>query len=319
MGCPIVLSQDGSDKGVVQVFQTYQEKFRQKGIPMVRIEHKSALRGGVNAYQALALHYGWALQKIFDGTATAATGSNVVPQRVLILEEDLHVAPDFFDYFSALAPVLDHDSSLFAVSAFNDNGFQSRVQDPKRIVRSDFFPGLGWMMTRTLWTQELQSKWPKGYWDDWLRDPAQRKGRHVLRPEISRTFHFGVKGGASGNQFGDHHSQILLNPNPVRWSGEDFSHLQTAQFDREYWSMVKSARLVASVEDAAVHIKEGDVRIEYTSFLQFQSFAHQLQLMDDEKAGVPRTAYKGVVETRPLGDHLLLLTPPLNDLQKEFQ
>ena len=27
------------------------------------------------------------------------------------------------------------------------------------------------------------------YWDDSIREPAQRKERHVLRPEISRTFH----------------------------------------------------------------------------------------------------------------------------------
>jgi alpha-1,3-mannosyl-glycoprotein beta-1,2-N-acetylglucosaminyltransferase len=323
IGCPIVISQDGNDPGVVQVIHDYQAKFKQKGIPMVRIEHKSALRRGRNAYQALAVHYGWALGQVFDGKATAATGTvstgNVLPQRVLILEEDLHIAPDFFSYFAALAPVLDKDSSLFAVSAFNDNGFQSRVRDPKRILRSDFFPGLGWMMTRKLWTQELQMKWPEGYWDDWLRDPAQRKGRHVLRPEISRTFHFGVKGGASLNQFGGLLTQVLLNPNPVRWSQEDFSHLQADKFDREYWSILQSARRVESVEDASVRVKEGDVRIEYTSFPEFQSLASKLQLMGDEKAGILRTAYKGVVETRPYGDHILLLTPPMKDLQKEFQ
>jgi alpha-1,3-mannosyl-glycoprotein beta-1,2-N-acetylglucosaminyltransferase len=313
-----VISQDGTDEGVVQVIQSYREKFKEKGIPMIRIEHKSALRGGTNAYQALAVHYGWALQQIFDGKATAGTGRNVSPQRLLILEEDLHVAPDFFGYFAALAPVLDQDSSLFAVSAFNDNGFQSRVRDPKRIVRSDFFPGLGWMMTRKLWTQELSSKWPKGYWDDWLRDPEQRKGRHVLRPEISRTFHFGVKGGASLNQFGDRLTQVLLNPNPVQWSREDFSHLHLDEYDREYWSILQSARRVETVEDAVERTKEGDVRLEYTSFREFQILAKKLSLMDDEKAGIPRTAYKGVIETRPFGDHLLLLTPPLKDLQQSF-
>lgn len=47
---------------------------------------------------------------------------------------------------------------------------------PAKLYRSDFFPGLGWMMTKTLW-QELQPKWPERYWDDWMREPAQRKGR----------------------------------------------------------------------------------------------------------------------------------------------
>jgi hypothetical protein len=79
IGCPLVISQDGSDEGVVQVIQSYREKFKEKGIPVVRIEHKSALRGGINAYQALAVHYGWALRQIFDGKATAGTQKRLAP------------------------------------------------------------------------------------------------------------------------------------------------------------------------------------------------------------------------------------------------
>jgi alpha-1,3-mannosyl-glycoprotein beta-1,2-N-acetylglucosaminyltransferase len=52
--------------------------------------------------------------------------------------------------------------------------------------RSDFFPGLGWMMLRTLWL-ELGAKWPEAFWDDWIRDKNQRRDRACLRPEISRT------------------------------------------------------------------------------------------------------------------------------------
>jgi hypothetical protein len=180
------------------------------------------------------------------------------------------------------------------------------------------------MMTRKLWTQELQIKWcPKGEnWDEWLRDNRQRKDRHVLRPEISRTFHIGVKGGASGSQFGDFHSRILLNPNAVQWSQEDFSHLQLDHYDREYWSMLQSARRVESVEDARVRVTEGHVRLEYTSYLQFRKLARKLQLMEDRgqnnDGGIPRTAYNGVVETRPFGDHILFLTPPLKDLHNKF-
>jgi alpha-1,3-mannosyl-glycoprotein beta-1,2-N-acetylglucosaminyltransferase len=34
------------------------------------------------------------------------------------------------------------------------------------------------MMRKELWL-ELEPKWPFGYWDDWLREPPQRKGRQV--------------------------------------------------------------------------------------------------------------------------------------------
>lgn len=66
----------------------------------------------------------------------------------------------------------------------------------------DFFPGLGWMLHKHLWKNELEIKWPKGYWDDWMREPAQRKDRFILRPEICRTFHFGFHG-VSNAQFND--------------------------------------------------------------------------------------------------------------------
>lgn len=38
-----------------------------------------------------------------------------------------------------------------------------------------------------------------------------------------------------------------------------------------------------------------DALLVYKDFAQFQSYARALGIMDDEKAGVPRTSYKGVV------------------------
>ena len=35
---------------------------------------------------------------------------------------------------------------------------------------------------------------PAAYKDDWLRQPAQRRGRHCLRPEVLRSYHFGSIG-----------------------------------------------------------------------------------------------------------------------------
>lgn len=184
IGCPVIVSQDGNNPEVREVIQSFQQSGK---VPVIHLEHESvrrSLRGGPSAaYKALAVHYGWALERIFSGKANPTHGK---PDRILILEEDLHISPDFFDYFGAMAPLLDSDESILAVSAFNDNGKKGKVRDATRVLRSDFFPGLGWMMTRRLWDQELSSKWPDGYWDDWLREPVQRKGRHILRPEVRR-------------------------------------------------------------------------------------------------------------------------------------
>jgi alpha-1,3-mannosyl-glycoprotein beta-1,2-N-acetylglucosaminyltransferase len=179
IACPIILSQDGTDASVTKVIQQFQSQH--SDVPILHWQHSlpRLRRGKLNPYQALAVHYGWALRQVFSLPST---------ERVLILEEDLHISPDFFAYFARMAPLLDRDRTLLAVSAFNDNGLTSQVKDATRVVRSDFFPGLGWCMTRRLWDEELSAKWPQGYWDDWLREPAQRQGRHILRPEVRITF-----------------------------------------------------------------------------------------------------------------------------------
>ena len=35
-----------------------------------------------------------------------------VAQRVIILEEDLQIAPDFFEFFAAVTPFIDTDDTL---------------------------------------------------------------------------------------------------------------------------------------------------------------------------------------------------------------
>jgi len=317
MGCPIVVTQDQDDVAVTETIERFKRKFEAKGVPFFHIRHDAAspnLRG--NAYQKLAVHYGWALRTLFDGKAYE---QYPLPERVIILEEDLRIAPDFFDYFEATAPLLDKDPNLLAVSAFNDNGYEGTVADPKRLLRSDFFPGLGWMMTRKTWIEDIGVKWPNGYWDDWLREPAQRQDRQFIRPEITRTFHFGDKGGASRNQFGGNHHRIMLNKDPVDWNAQDLSYLEDKTFAQNYATLVANAQVAGSPQEALPIVKGGrNARVEYTDKGHFARTAQRLNLMTDEKAMIYRTAYKGVVETRPFGQSLLFLTPPLKALKANF-
>jgi hypothetical protein len=53
-------------------------------------------------------------------------------QRLIILEDDLELAPDFFEFMMATAPLLDADGgrTLMAISAWNDNGQAGKVLDP---------------------------------------------------------------------------------------------------------------------------------------------------------------------------------------------
>ena len=183
IGCPIIVSQDGYNQEITALIKDFQTRY-ESVVPIVHLQHEPAEVTG--SYKKLAMHYSWALAQTFGGIPSYEYPQ---PDRLIILEEDLHISPDFFDYFAHMAPILDQDSSLLTVSAFNDNGNEGKVKDATRVLRSDFFPGLGWMMTRKLWDTELSTKWPGGYWDDWLREPQQRQGRHIVRPEVCFQIH----------------------------------------------------------------------------------------------------------------------------------
>jgi hypothetical protein len=59
--------------------------------------------------------------------------------------------------------------------------------------------------------------------------------------------------------------------------------------------------------------------LEYRRRKELQDYARELGLMDDERFGIPRTGYKGVVETRPRGEHFLfMIPPPMQDLHKDL-
>lgn len=145
-GCPIIVSQDGDNFDVDMVIRDFKRQFANVGIPLIHIRHQhhhhhqpppSEKLKETKPYEALAKHYGWALSQVFHGKIHSQLP---MAQRVVILEEDIHIAPDFFEYMAATSKILDHDPSLLAVSAFNDNGHL--VNDPTRILRSDFFPDL---------------------------------------------------------------------------------------------------------------------------------------------------------------------------------
>ncbi|XP_064626979.1 protein O-linked-mannose beta-1,2-N-acetylglucosaminyltransferase 1-like isoform X2 [Lineus longissimus] len=116
----------------------------------------------------------------------------------IIVEEDLDIAPDFFSYFSQTLPLLDKDPSIYCISAWNDQGYEHSCSDPSLMYRVETMPGLGWLLKRSLYKNELEPRWPtpdqQWDWDMWLRLKSNRKERECIIPDISRTYHFGAKG-----------------------------------------------------------------------------------------------------------------------------
>jgi alpha-1,3-mannosyl-glycoprotein beta-1,2-N-acetylglucosaminyltransferase len=297
---PIIISQDGSHPKVNEVIEKYQKQFQEissisfNSIHFIPDNNKFY----ENGYFRLADHFIFALNAVFENTKYSF-------QRVIILEEDLQIAPDFFEYFAALFPLLDDPlNNLLAISAWNDNGFDALVKDAKQVYRSDFFPGLGWMLTKAIW-DELKVKWPRAYWDDWLREPKQRKDRHILRPEVCRTLHFGTHG-VSNAQYSQYLKTIKLNEEYVEFTKLDNSYLLEKNWNEKYVSQIVKNAKETTVEDFPIVVGNNrnikDVKLYYRSIDEnsrdrdsFRRLAEWSGAMNNVKAAVPRTAYKGIV------------------------
>ncbi|KAK9112439.1 hypothetical protein Scep_019958 [Stephania cephalantha] len=284
---PLFISQDGADERVKHKALSYNQLnyMQHLDFGLVRTERP----GEIIAYYKIASHYKWALDELFYKHNFT---------RVIILEDDMEIAPDFFDYFEAAADLLDTDKTIMAVSSWNDNGQKQFVHDPKTLYRSDFFPGLGWMLTKSTWN-ELSPKWPKAYWDDWLRLKDNRGGRQFVRPEVCRTYNFGEVGSSMGQFFKQYLEPIKLNDVHVDWKSMDLSYLTEENYVRHFANVVSNAKPVRGVDVVlkAYNI-DGDVRIQYKDQFDFEQIARQFGIFEEWKDGIPRTAYKGVVVFR---------------------
>ncbi|PON89904.1 Glycosyl transferase [Trema orientale] len=273
---PLFVSQDGSDPNVRSKALSYDQLTYMQHLDYERVQPERP--GELIAYYKIARHYKWALDELFYKHNFS---------RVIILEDDMEIAPDFFSYFEAAAALLDKDKSIMAVSSWNDNGQKQFVQDPYVLYRSDFFPGLGWMLARSTW-DELSPK---------LKENHQ--GRQFMRPEVCRTYNFGEHGSSMGQFYKQYLEPIKLNDVLVDWQSMDLSYLTEDKYAKHFADIVKKAKPVNG-GDLVLKTSNigGDVRIKYEDQSDFERIAREFGIFEEWKDGVPRTAYKGIVVFR---------------------
>ncbi|KFV12850.1 PREDICTED: alpha-1,3-mannosyl-glycoprotein 2-beta-N-acetylglucosaminyltransferase [Pterocles gutturalis] len=299
---PVIVSQDCGHAETARVIASYGDAvvhIRQPDLGDIPVpaEHRK-----FQGYYKIARHYRWALGQIFRSFRYRA---------VIVVEDDLEIAPDFFEYFQAALPLLLADRSLWCVSAWNDNGKEQMVDvsQAELLYRTDFFPGLGWLLLAELW-DELEPKWPRAFWDDWMRQPEQRRDRSCIRPEISRTMTFGRKGVSHGQFFDQYLKFIKLNDRFVPFTQLNLSYLKKEEYERSFLSKVYAAPEVKVEELQGNRRRElGTVRLQYSGRDSFKAFAKALGLMDDLKSGVPRAGYRGIVSFVYRGRRVYLAPP----------
>ncbi|XP_066909814.1 alpha-1,3-mannosyl-glycoprotein 2-beta-N-acetylglucosaminyltransferase [Halyomorpha halys] len=299
---PIIVSQDCEHEGTAQAISAFSSQVFHIKQPDQREIFVPPKEKKFKGYFKIARHYGWALNQTFNvyNFTTA-----------IIIEDDLDVSPDLFSYFLATLPLLKHDPSLWCVSAWNDNGKLELIDtsSPELLHRTDFFPGLGWMITKSLWS-ELSPKWPLSYWDDWIRQPEQRKGRACIRPEVSRTRTFGKIGVSNGLFYEKHLKYIHLNDKYVPFTKLNLTYLLKDNYDSNFVKTVYESPIVSHQELRSGNIvQNGPVRIAYNTKTAYRSAAKTLGLMDDFRSGVPRTGYRGVVSFFYKGRRVYLAPP----------
>ncbi|KAL0809620.1 hypothetical protein ABMA28_011150 [Loxostege sticticalis] len=289
---PIIVSQDCGHNATYQVIKSFvdddpsisvvrQPDLSEIPLPRVKVKFKG--------YYKIARHYRFALNHVFNKLGHEA---------VIIVEDDLDISQDFYEYFLGTYPLLLKDPSLWCISAWNDNGKKDVIDmsRPELLHRTDFFPGLGWTLRKETWHM-LEPKWPEAFFDDWLRDPQNTGGRSCIRPEVSRTFTFGKIGVSKGLFYDMHLRAMQLNMEYVEFTALNLTYLLKDNYDEALANTIKTLPEMTADEVMAHPIGGSPpaVKVTYSNAQTYQKAAKKLGLMDDFRSGVPRTAYRGIV------------------------
>jgi GNT-I family/Glycosyltransferase family 18 len=293
-GGQVTVYQDGTDAAVAATARSF---------PGVQLNQQvrtpeDALKEGA---QRIAEHYKHTLSHLFD--------SNPDAKYVIVVEDDMVFAPDFLKYFARLAHLYEVDDSIYCISSWNDNGQQSLVSDNRQLYRTEFFVGLGWLVKRSLYKGEWEQQWPIMHWDHWLREPAQRKGRECVYPEISRNYNIGMIGTHSDKDMFDRYfKNIVLNDQ----ADVDLGDVERLTAERYEWALVDLLRRARTVDSIR---KLNDAKTEIIA-LYYEAVGPDDQIWETVIAphfglwhSVPflRNVHRGLVQFKWNGNTVLLI------------
>jgi glycosyltransferase involved in cell wall biosynthesis len=231
----ILIAQDGSDEAVSQQAKT-------RNLKLALDVNNPALPGSNEGGKRIARHYGFSLERIFmEFPDTPA---------VIVIEDDMRFSPDFLEYFIFVGSILDKDPTLWCLSAWNDNGFAGLVKDIFALRRTVLFPGLGWLLTRKIWT-EIKEKWPSDQWDWYVRAHFQKKELECVYPEIPRIFHAGKKGTfMDPNTHAKYFDHISHNTDSnIKWFGNP-----VAEQSRDLLRLISYNANLAKIINNGIHV-----------------------------------------------------------------
>uniref|UniRef100_K7FYZ4 Protein O-linked-mannose beta-1,2-N-acetylglucosaminyltransferase n=1 Tax=Pelodiscus sinensis TaxID=13735 RepID=K7FYZ4_PELSI len=116
----------------------------------------------------------------YKASLTATFNLHPDARFAVVLEEDLDISIDFFSFLSQSIYLLEEDDSLYCISAWNDQGYEHTAEDPSLLYRVETMPGLGWVLSKSLYKDELEPKWPTPEKEWRRRGPPACGGQRCL-------------------------------------------------------------------------------------------------------------------------------------------
>eukprot|EP00928_Gymnodinium_smaydae_P060296 TRINITY_DN4390_c3_g2_i1.p1 TRINITY_DN4390_c3_g2~~TRINITY_DN4390_c3_g2_i1.p1 ORF type:complete len:779 (-),score=185.29 TRINITY_DN4390_c3_g2_i1:344-2680(-) len=253
-----------------------------------------------NVVKKISEHHQFVLQESFERRGF---------EFAILLENDLAPAPDFLWYFRSSAWLLREDPSLFCVSAWNDNGFRELVTDEHRLFRTDYFPGLGWMIRNDTWAviREQWPRFPSTGWDHWLRHGSGLNTRECVVPEVSRVKHFGEQGAnvRKGSSIAKLLARMAASRLPPGHLG-DLSYLLKARYEDTLYAMLAGAEVMEGglrqLRGRGALLRPDVVYVVPFLREEYKALAAHLRITPSQ----PRTSRQGVILTKMptgLGGH----------------
>ena len=181
----------------------------------------------------MSQHVFFALKKLFEG----------VTEYGILLEEDLVVSPDFLELMVQSIPIIENDHTLFCASGWNDNGFLPFASDHKKILRTDGFPGYGWLVPRRSAKPFLIDKLPGwvNNWGAWFDGHVRKHNLECIVPEVPRTRHIGGRGvHIKDNSYYDNMTYATVLPGQGTFE-ESLATMKLEDYDLELMKRVEKS------------------------------------------------------------------------------
>ena len=188
----------------------------------------------------------------------------------VFFEEDLEFSPDFLELMLEGEKVLRADPTLYCVAGWSDYSMKNIPADPKRLIRTDVFPNLGFLITRAT-ALDILSRWP-GYdlwgWDRWMRREVATLQRECIAPELSRVRHVGEDGVHVTNNAWYRELPFATLPPGIGTFTEALSRMKIDDYDAEIRAELAEAEFVdvSDVKSPEFAFKDGKhyiVPVEY--------------------------------------------------------